>query len=193
MTPSATNVACNREVLCNLAAQGVANRDIKLENILLDDSEPRPLIKICDFGYSKVNAAAMLSAAGLLCLLASEGMPSLVEAPAELPTERELALQQFFTVLFLLRNLNAIAREICSCANLLDGAPQHEFFQSAPGSRVGTPAYLAPEIILTTKGRTYDAKARAPLIIARGQQRACPGYRAATAPQPLMSVPVHRA
>jgi len=38
---------------------------------------------------------------------------------------------------------------------------QHEFFQSAPGSRVGTPAYLAPEIILTTKGRTYDAKARA--------------------------------
>ena len=34
--------------------QGVANRDIKLENILLDGSEPRPLIKISDFGYSKV-------------------------------------------------------------------------------------------------------------------------------------------
>ena len=34
--------------------QGVANRDIKLENILLDASEPRPLIKISDFGYSKV-------------------------------------------------------------------------------------------------------------------------------------------
>ena len=34
-------------------AQGVANRDIKLENTLLDDSE-RPLLKICDFGYSKV-------------------------------------------------------------------------------------------------------------------------------------------
>lgn len=29
---------------------GVANRDIKLENTLLDGS-PRPLIKICDFGY----------------------------------------------------------------------------------------------------------------------------------------------
>jgi serine/threonine-protein kinase SRK2 len=28
---------------------GVANRDIKLENTLLDGS-PRPLIKICDFG-----------------------------------------------------------------------------------------------------------------------------------------------
>ena len=34
--------------------QGVANRDIKLENTLLDGS-PRPLVKICDFGYSKVH------------------------------------------------------------------------------------------------------------------------------------------
>lgn len=34
-------------------AQGVANRDIKLENTLLDGSL-RPLLKICDFGYSKV-------------------------------------------------------------------------------------------------------------------------------------------
>jgi serine/threonine protein kinase len=39
---------------CLLAAvQGVVNRDIKLENTLLDSS-PRPLVKICDFGYSKV-------------------------------------------------------------------------------------------------------------------------------------------
>ena len=66
--------------------QGVASRDIKLENTLLDSS-PRPLVKICDFGYSK-----------------------------------------------------------------------HEKFQSAPGSRVGTPAYLAPEVIMTTKGQTYDGK-----------------------------------
>jgi serine/threonine protein kinase len=38
--------------------QGVVNRDIKLENTLLDSS-PRPLVKICDFGYSKVNAQQM--------------------------------------------------------------------------------------------------------------------------------------
>jgi hypothetical protein len=31
---------------------GVVSRDIKLENTLLDDSR-RPLLKICDFGYSK--------------------------------------------------------------------------------------------------------------------------------------------
>lgn len=40
---------------------------------------------------------------------------------------------------------------VCYCS-------QHEKFQSAPGSRVGTPAYLAPEVILTTKGKTYDGK-----------------------------------
>lgn len=41
---------------------------------------------------------------------------------------------------------------------------QHEKFQSAPGSRVGTPAYLAPEVILTTKGKTYDGKVMPPLL-----------------------------
>ncbi|KAK9829253.1 hypothetical protein WJX72_004786 [[Myrmecia] bisecta] len=65
---------------------GVANRDIKLENTLLDGTT-KPLIKICDFGYSK-----------------------------------------------------------------------HDKLQSAPGSRVGTPAYLAPEVILATQGTTYDGK-----------------------------------
>ena len=39
---------------------------------------------------------------------------------------------------------------------------QHEKFQSAPGSRVGTPAYLAPEVVLTTKGKTYDGKVTLP-------------------------------
>ena len=39
------------------AVQGVANRDLKLENLLLDrdgSDGTRPLLKICDFGYSKV-------------------------------------------------------------------------------------------------------------------------------------------
>lgn len=31
---------------------GVVSRDIKLENTLLDGNR-RPLVKICDFGYSK--------------------------------------------------------------------------------------------------------------------------------------------
>jgi len=33
--------------------KGIANRDIKLENALLDGTPERPLLKICDFGYSK--------------------------------------------------------------------------------------------------------------------------------------------
>lgn len=40
-------------------ALGVANRDLKLENLLLDGGdEGRPLLKICDFGYSKVRPIA---------------------------------------------------------------------------------------------------------------------------------------
>jgi serine/threonine-protein kinase SRK2 len=37
--------------------RGVANRDIKLENCLLQNEEglPHPLLKICDFGYSKAD------------------------------------------------------------------------------------------------------------------------------------------
>ncbi len=41
------------DVLSTVALQGVANRDVKLENTLLVSSA-RPLIKLCDFGYSKV-------------------------------------------------------------------------------------------------------------------------------------------
>ena len=44
---------------------------------------------------------------------------------------------------------------------------QHEKFQSEPGSRVGTPAYLAPEVILTTRGKTYDGKVHAFKILSR--------------------------
>ncbi len=37
--------------------QGISSRDLKLENLLLDrdgHDGTRPLLKICDFGYSKV-------------------------------------------------------------------------------------------------------------------------------------------
>ncbi|KAK9830625.1 hypothetical protein WJX81_006668 [Elliptochloris bilobata] len=38
------------------------------------------------------------------------------------------------------------------------GYSKDEKFQSAPGSKVGTPAYLAPEVISATRGKTYDGK-----------------------------------
>jgi serine/threonine-protein kinase SRK2 len=52
--------------------------------------------------------------------------------------------------------------ESACCSGVLQicdfGYSKHEKYQSAPGSRVGTPAYLAPEVIMTTKGKTYDGK-----------------------------------
>ena len=44
------------ELKSAVLGQGVANRDLKLENMLLDrdgQDGTRPLLKICDFGYSK--------------------------------------------------------------------------------------------------------------------------------------------
>ena len=44
----------------NTCWQGFASRDIKLDNVLLDKSR-RPLLKLCDFGYSKVRAQSSVS------------------------------------------------------------------------------------------------------------------------------------
>ncbi|GMH39178.1 hypothetical protein BSKO_07076 [Bryopsis sp. KO-2023] len=66
--------------------RGVANRDVKLENVLLQSGHRLPLVKLCDFGYSK-----------------------------------------------------------------------HEEWDSAARSRVGTPDYMAPEVVRTREG-AYDAK-----------------------------------
>lgn len=55
--------------------KGVANRDIKLENTLLQviPGLPRPLVKICDFGYSKHDARSCArSKVGTLSYMAPE-------------------------------------------------------------------------------------------------------------------------
>lgn len=55
--------------------RGVANRDIKLENCLLQNEEglPHPLLKICDFGYSKADfRSAAKSQVGLVYCLKLE-------------------------------------------------------------------------------------------------------------------------
>ena len=46
----------NLGLIIMIDVQGIANRDLKLENLLLDRDGrdgTRPLLKICDFGYSK--------------------------------------------------------------------------------------------------------------------------------------------
>ncbi len=131
-------------------SQGVVNRDIKLENTLLDNS-PRPLVKVCDFGYSKVTWPHSKKAVG-----AALGWPA--QAPSSEPPAGRLQPRGDVAVLGQL--LLSGAPHTASLACALDGPPQHEKFNSAPGSRVGTPAYLAPEVILTTRGKTYDGKVR---------------------------------
>ena len=54
--------------------QGVANRDLKLENLLLDDSSGgrRPLLKICDFGYCKSEDSSARSGVGTKVYMSPE-------------------------------------------------------------------------------------------------------------------------
>eukprot|EP00198_Chlamydomonas_reinhardtii_P010066 XP_001699403.1 ser/thr kinase [Chlamydomonas reinhardtii] len=59
--------------------RGVANRDIKLENLLLhlEEGLPHPLLKMCDFGYSKADfRSAAKSQVGTLSYMAPEVMKS---------------------------------------------------------------------------------------------------------------------
>jgi serine/threonine protein kinase len=36
---------------------GIAHRDVKLENVVLDRPGPRAILKLCDFGYASRNQA----------------------------------------------------------------------------------------------------------------------------------------
>ena len=65
-TLQADVMECTVDVSLAPALQGVANRDLKLENLLLDregNTGIRPLLKICDFGFSKheMNSSAKTS------------------------------------------------------------------------------------------------------------------------------------
>ena len=57
---------------------GIANRDIKLDNVLLHGPGERPVVKICDFGYSKDEEA------GSICKTAC-GTPEYMAPEASCP------------------------------------------------------------------------------------------------------------
>ena len=134
----------------------MANRDIKLENTLLARRSP-PVLKLCDFGYSKVLHAPgtpLQTAAGRLVA------PGLQACGALDPEDERAAW-----------SLHA-AQPSATPA-------QDENLQSAPGTRVGTTAYLAPEIILNAQGHKYDGKVRPP-----APAPARPGRQAALCQRP---------
>ena len=141
--------------------QGVANRDIKLENTLLDGTT-RPLIKICDFGYSKVHLyLRKFRSQGELNHQHLSRAPVMSHSTVK-QDRADGQIQEMFVSLLAHACTGVIPGQKhswLSCKNFILYFLQHEKFQSEPGSRVGTPAYLAPEVILTTRGKTYDGKA----------------------------------
>ena len=142
-------------------AQGVANRDLKLENLLLDrdgSDGTRPLLKICDFGYSKVRrcvASAVVDASERF----RDGSAMDRGRPPWWSTTTILALCPDC----LRGHLRCAALRKARAAFICPvSSAQHEQNSSAK-TGVGTPIYMAPEIIYG--GNRYDAKVPVCLIL----------------------------
>ena len=90
-------------------AQGVVNRDIKLENTLLDGSK-RPLLKICDFGYSKNDKDSVPKSK-----VGTPGYTGVQQSLAEVRSRHDISARLLPTL------LNCIKGECCSFSSLSRG------------------------------------------------------------------------
>ena len=92
------------------------NRDIKLENTLLDGSK-RPLLKICDFGYSKNDKDSVpkskVGTPGYTGVRPICPMPEL--RPAETTLWQMCSQLLLFALAVLHATMPAAARRICQC------------------------------------------------------------------------------
>lgn len=129
--------------------QGIANRDIKLENTLLNStyenalrtSQRFPLMKLCDFGYSKVRMSYWCMSYWGIRVHGLHGLRSVstMHGQCSTPSTKDLAHSHHLT-------------------SPLSGMAQDEHEQSMPKSRVGTMDYIAPEVVLNMRGEQYDGK-----------------------------------
>ena len=136
----------------------MANRDLKLENLLLDRPflpASNPILKICDFGYSKV-----LPRVGVLVLLLGVMVGVLQLA---LPRPAAVLPPLFLPCLPMLASSLSLARlppphlprPHTPPPAPRRPPPQHELNSSAK-TGVGTPIYMAPEVIFG--GNLYKPK-----------------------------------
>jgi serine/threonine protein kinase len=129
--------------------KGVTNRDIKLDNLLLQPLAglPRPLLKVCDFGYSKQDdRAQVVSKVGTVSGDATQRL-GLAAGVGGWGGGVERRLRHVERPLALFLN-----------GTLFYSPIKHQTNTTKPPTTTKQLDYMAPEVVHSTKGG-YDARA----------------------------------
>ena len=140
---------------------GIANRDIKLENILLVNERNKPVLKLCDFGYSKDEylESCCKTMCGESQCRAAVGVAWLLQAmyAGHRATVRE-ALEVIQVLQDHVQCMWWLWAELSAESGVvLCGPPKHQSqaVLSEPLLPAGTPEYVAPEVLLYNR---YEGK-----------------------------------
>ena len=135
---------------CRSHRMGVASRDIKLENILLADKSPRPIVKLAGELARRCGCGALGQAGVRSCCCSRRPQPAPPRRAA--PMVRACPAGGGRGVLF--------TRCLCLHADFGLSAECVERGYALHEGALGTPNYFAPELLAGTKGTLYDAKVR---------------------------------